>query len=110
MPDRLCLVCRQRKPQRQLLRLTVDHQSGAVFVNSGSPEDRKRTGRSAYLCATIACIDAALKGNRLKGALEGRRSKNAPKKRHIAWPLESQLIHTLRRVCTEQAIACHNTE
>ena len=93
-----------------LLRLTVERSTGQVFLNSGSPADRKKTGRSAYLCASETCVEAALKGNRLKGALEGRHSKERPRKRHITWPLESQLIHTLRRVCTEQAIACHNTD
>ncbi|MBY0358414.1 MAG: YlxR family protein [Candidatus Obscuribacterales bacterium] len=84
-----------------MLRLTVDFKSNAVFLNTANQGTAAVSGRSAYICSSLACLESALKGTRLKYALEGRRPKQSAPKRLIAWPLESQLIHSLRSKCTE---------
>lgn len=106
---RLCIACRKFSPQTSLLRLTVDRRSGTVALNQAQSGAARVCGRSAYICASNSCLDAALKGTRLKQALQGRKLKGAPEKRSVAWPLESQLIHTLRSKCTEKTESCQNT-
>lgn len=106
---RLCLVCRQYFSQEQLLRLTAQSASGSVVLNQAQRGAARVCGRSAYVCCALSCVEAALKGTRLKQALQGRKLKGAPQKRSVAWPLESQLIHTMRTKCTESVESCQNT-
>lgn len=107
---RLCVGCKQLKPVEEMIRLTVNHENLEVFLNSHLKRKSRAQGRSAYMCAAAVCLDFCLKGTRLKYALEGRKLKNRPDKRKVNWPLESQLIHTLTLLCTENTEACHNTE
>jgi uncharacterized protein len=98
---RLCLACRRLQERNALVRLTVDFRSGNVLLNR-SPSGREAVlGRSAYLCKSRLCLEQALKGHRLKSALEGGRGRKENPRRHIKWPLEPSLIHTLTRTCTE---------
>ncbi|MBX9686395.1 MAG: YlxR family protein [Candidatus Obscuribacterales bacterium] len=106
---RLCVACRHEYAQSELLRLTFDYKSKSIRLKGESPQDRLLCGRSAYLCPKLSCVDQCLKGNRLKIALEGRKPKNSGTKRQVAWPLESQLIHTMRSKCTEILETCQNT-
>ena len=94
----------------EMVRLTVDHATHAVILKSDPAKDRSISGRSAYVCKKQSCVDQALKGTRLRYALEGRRQKDAPPARRIGWPLESQLIHTMRSKCTEILETCQNTQ
>jgi predicted RNA-binding protein YlxR (DUF448 family) len=85
-----------------MIRLTVDHCSNEVHFNQASVALKgKLLGRSAYLCGSQECLAAALKGTRLKYALEGRRAKGVPPKRSIQWPLEPQLMKLIASKCTE---------
>ena len=72
-------------------------------VGWASPPDprQKVHGRSVYLCRCSECVEQALKGTRLKGALEGGRGRKDRPRRTVKWPLEPSLIHTLRTSCTE---------
>lgn len=106
---RMCIACRKHLPPENLLRLTVDFATGQVRLNEASPSSSHISGRSAYICCLLNCLEAAMKGTRLKQALQGRKLKGAPEKRQVAWPLESQLIHTLRCKCTEKLESCQNT-
>ena len=123
-PLRICVGCRQAKPRDQLLRLTVDHRTGEVHLNTGSKE---LFGRSAYLCRSSHCLKLVHKGARLRYALEGRKKKKkddrkagakgscakekeGPAKPTIRWPLESQLITVIAELCADQGKTCHNTE
>jgi hypothetical protein len=85
-----------------MIRLTVDYRSSEVCLNKPSTGKKgKLQGRSAYLCGSRECFNKALKGNRLKFALEGRRAKGSSGKRTIGWPLEPQLIKVISSECTE---------
>ena len=51
-PQRTCIGCRRRQPQSDLVRLVADH--GRVrTARRGAP------GGGAYLCADVACLEAA---------------------------------------------------
>jgi predicted RNA-binding protein YlxR (DUF448 family) len=96
------MVCRTLRPRDELIRLTVHNQSGEVFLNCGEFISAKPVhGRSVYLCRNENCVAGSLKGNRLKGALEGGRGRKDRPRRTIQWPLEPSLIHTLTTTCTE---------
>ena len=108
---RICVGCRQKKPRSSLLCLTVDHTSNVVALSGkGSSLKAAIHGRSAYICALKSCLDQALKGTRLKAALEGRKIKGNEKKRSISWPLDPQLIHDMSLRCTDTAQTCKNTQ
>jgi predicted RNA-binding protein YlxR (DUF448 family) len=97
-PVRLCVVCRNFRPRNELLRLTLETSTGAVKLNCGKEPVH---GRSAYLCRSQTCLAQALKGARLKVALEGRKGKNVQNRRTVKWPLEPQLIQQITSQCTE---------
>jgi predicted RNA-binding protein YlxR (DUF448 family) len=66
---RQCAACRRRRPQAELLRLHVGPDGALVLT-----EDRRRTGRGAYVCPREQCQRAAV-AKRLFG-----RSLRAPVK------------------------------
>jgi predicted RNA-binding protein YlxR (DUF448 family) len=98
---RICLVCRRSRPRPELLQLTVDHVTNEVYLVSSSVKSRQIFGRSAYLCRSQKCLTGALKGTRLKHALEGRKAKEKAQKRSIRWPLAAQFITVVEGECTE---------
>ncbi|MBA3992948.1 MAG: hypothetical protein C0469_05415 [Cyanobacteria bacterium DS2.3.42] len=107
LSTRICVACRLKKAQKDLIRLTCDFQSGEVRLNTG---DKRLSGRSCYLCRQKSCVDQALKGLRLKGALEGRKVKGRPAGRSVAFPLPEQLIQLVYRECTDTGKTCQNTQ
>ncbi len=63
-PIRSCVACGRSADKRDLVRV-VREPGGGVAVDSTG----KRSGRGAYLCASAACLAAALKSRRLERAL-----------------------------------------
>jgi len=53
-PMRLCVVCRQSKEKKDLIRI-VKAEDGKLLVD----ETGRMPGRGAYLCAEDDCIDKA---------------------------------------------------
>ncbi|MBI4533673.1 MAG: DUF448 domain-containing protein [Candidatus Melainabacteria bacterium] len=101
------MSCRKTKPRCELVRLGLDGLTGQVKLLSCK---ELLWGRSAYLCCSQPCLDAALKGTRLKAALEGRKRKDRAKQRLISWPLEAQLIQELSSHCAQSKQTCKNTQ
>ncbi len=64
VPQRTCIVCRQKKDKRRLIRIVRDRDTG-VFVDLSG----KHNGRGAYLCPELNCWDKALNKNVLDHAL-----------------------------------------
>lgn len=60
---RRCLSCRKIAHRSQLLRVVRTHPTGTVQFNRG-------TGRSAYLCPQLECLNAAQKKDRLGRSLK----------------------------------------
>lgn len=65
MPQRMCIVCRDRSAKRALTRI-VRPPEGAVAVDPTG----KMNGRGAYLCDDKTCWDKALGGDVLGKALK----------------------------------------
>jgi predicted RNA-binding protein YlxR (DUF448 family) len=61
VPQRTCIVCRQVRPKRELIRV-VRTPEGRIELDPGG----KKSGRGAYLCARRSCWEPALH----KGKLE----------------------------------------
>jgi predicted RNA-binding protein YlxR (DUF448 family) len=62
---RTCIVCRENKPKRELLRV-VRTPDGHVQLDASG----KKAGRGAYLCAKLSCWENALKRKRLESEFE----------------------------------------
>ena len=65
VPQRTCVVCRQIKAKRDLIRV-VRTPGGQIEID----ETGKKDGRGAYLCRTRECMEKALKGNQLEHTLK----------------------------------------
>lgn len=66
-PLRMCLGCRERLPQEELVRLQLV-QEGVVIVERGP---QRRPGRSVYFCPRLGCFDAMAR----RGEIPFKRSK-----------------------------------
>ncbi len=65
VPQRTCVVCRQVKAKRELVRI-VRGLDGRIYVD----ETGKRPGRGAYLCRNHSCWEKEMGGSRLAHALK----------------------------------------
>ena len=55
IPQRMCVVCRQVKPKKELVRIVYADDGVTVDITG------KMNGRGVYLCKCRDCIDKALK-------------------------------------------------
>jgi predicted RNA-binding protein YlxR (DUF448 family) len=65
VPERTCIVCRQKRPKWELVRIVRTPQGALEIDNRG-----KKAGRGAYLCRTRDCFESGLKRKRLEYALK----------------------------------------
>ncbi|MGO8946454.1 MAG: RNase P modulator RnpM [Ktedonobacterales bacterium] len=65
VPQRTCIVCKQVRPKRELIRV-VRTPEGHVEVDATG----KKSGRGAYLCARRSCWEPALKRGKLEQEFE----------------------------------------
>lgn len=87
VPIRSCVVCGLKAPKRELVRL-VRTPDGSVEVDPTG----KKAGRGAYLCASEACWQTTVKGDRLNQALRGPVSSR-DKERIAAYRLQLSQRH-----------------
>lgn len=64
MVERKCVGCGEIKDRQELIKITKTNDG--IFINP----DNKKFGRSAYLCYNNACIEAALKKNKIAKVLK----------------------------------------
>jgi hypothetical protein len=60
IPQRTCIVCREKYDKRRLTRIVRTPDEGVVIDPTG-----KRNGRGAYLCDQVSCWNKALQKPRL---------------------------------------------
>lgn len=60
IPQRKCVVCGELKDKKYLLRIVKNKEEGILIDESG-----KKNGRGAYVCKSKACIEEALRTNKL---------------------------------------------
>ncbi|MCS6830886.1 MAG: YlxR family protein [bacterium] len=64
-PIRTCVACRAALPKRGLVRIVRTPEGTAVVDPTG-----KQAGRGAYVCRSVSCVQAALKGKKLERSLK----------------------------------------
>lgn len=64
-PNRTCIVCREVKSKRELIRIVRTPEGNVEIDPTG-----KANGRGAYLCRQPACWEKGLKKERLSQALK----------------------------------------
>jgi uncharacterized protein len=67
VPQRMCVVCRDKDAKRSLTRLVRTPDGGVVIDKSG-----KLSGRGAYICDRKTCWERVLKSDVLEKALRAR--------------------------------------
>ena len=65
IPQRTCSVCRTQKNKNELLRI-VKNKDNIIKVD----ETGKQSGRGAYICYDMECLEKAQKSKKLEKALE----------------------------------------
>ena len=68
VPQRSCVICRQVKNKRDLIRLVRNGDEISIDTKGKMP------GRGAYLCNSVVCWKAALTKNRLDQVLRTKLS------------------------------------
>jgi len=62
---RRCVVCREMKPKREMIRVVRTPQGEVAVDPTG-----KRSGRGAYVCFNESCLKGVARGKRLEKELE----------------------------------------
>ena len=65
IPLRMCTGCMEMKPKAELIRI-VKSPDGEVSVDLTG----KKSGRGAYICKSIECLEKAFKAKRLSRNLD----------------------------------------
>jgi predicted RNA-binding protein YlxR (DUF448 family) len=65
IPIRTCVACRQTDEKRDLLRVVRQPDGNVVYDPKG-----KMSGRGAYVCARVGCIEQARKRKGLERSLK----------------------------------------
>ena len=65
VPIRQCLGCNEHKPKNEMIRV-VRSPEGEISLDTRG----KKSGRGAYICYSVACLNKARKSRRIERALE----------------------------------------
>lgn len=65
IPLRMCTGCREKKPKLELIRI-VKKPDGEIVIDTTG----KISGRGAYICRCVECLQKAQKANALSRAFE----------------------------------------
>lgn len=64
-PERMCVGCREMKEKRSLIRV-VKTPEGEIKIDSSG----KMSGRGAYVCRDVQCLQKAIKSKGLEKSLK----------------------------------------
>ena len=65
VPIRQCLGCNEHKPKNEMIRV-VRSPEGEISLDTRG----KKSGRGAYICHNVGCLNKARKSKRIERALE----------------------------------------
>ncbi|NLO88891.1 MAG: YlxR family protein [Clostridia bacterium] len=65
IPERMCVGCREKKPKRDMVRIVRSPEGNVELDFTG-----KKSGRGAYICYNITCLEKAQKNKALERALQ----------------------------------------
>lgn len=64
-PQRMCIGCHEMKSKKELIRIVKTPQGEIEVDHTG-----KKSGRGAYLCPDLQCLQKGIKGKRIEKALQ----------------------------------------
>ncbi len=69
VPIRTCVICRQTSEKKALLRVVraPEKEGGGIRADATG----RANGRGAYICASLECIEKAIKQKRFERSLSG---------------------------------------
>lgn len=65
IPMRMCNGCMEMKPKKELIRVVKTNEEEVLVDLTG-----KKSGRGAYVCKNIECLEKAFKAKRLNKNLQ----------------------------------------
>lgn len=65
IPKRTCIGCNTQKDKKELIRIVKNKQGNISIDKTG-----KASGRGAYICNNIECLDMAIKTKKLERTFE----------------------------------------
>ncbi|MGL5694500.1 MAG: RNase P modulator RnpM [Peptostreptococcaceae bacterium] len=65
VPQRKCIVCQDRESKRELMRI-VKNKDGEIYIDKTG----KASGRGAYICKSVECLQKAIKTKALNKAFK----------------------------------------
>ena len=65
IPLRMCTGCMEMKPKKELIRVVKTNEEEVLVDLTG-----KKSGRGAYVCKSIECLEKAFKAKRLNKNLQ----------------------------------------
>ena len=65
IPERSCIGCKEKKPKRELIRIVRTKEGSGEVDFTG-----RKSGRGAYFCNSVDCLNKAKKSRALSRALE----------------------------------------
>ena len=65
IPVRTCIGCKGKKPKKEMIRI-IRTPDGKIEIDKTG----KKSGRGAYLCGNVKCLDAAFRENSLNKSLK----------------------------------------
>lgn len=71
LPQRSCVICRTQKNKNELLRI-VRNKDNIIKID----EKGKASGRGAYICYNMNCLEKAKKTKKLEKSLESKIDEN----------------------------------
>ena len=71
LPQRSCVICRTQKNKNELLRI-VRNKENIIKID----EKGKESGRGAYICYNMNCLEKAKKTKKLEKSLETKIDEN----------------------------------
>ena len=71
LPQRSCVICRTQKNKNELLRI-VRNKENIIKID----ETGKESGRGAYICYNMNCLEKAKKTKKLEKSLETKIDEN----------------------------------
>ena len=71
LPQRSCVICRTQKNKNELLRI-VRNKENIIKID----EKGKESGRGAYICYNMNCLEKPKKTKKLEKSLESKIDEN----------------------------------
>lgn len=65
IPVRTCIGCKCKKPKKEMIRIIRTPDEKIEIDRTG-----KKSGRGAYICGNVKCLDIAFRENSLKKSLK----------------------------------------